>query len=579
MKGASSARPRPQREPPHPAMRLPTLTASPRLHGRLATAVNLLFWLATAAYTTGFSLISLDEYHAFLPHALDLGNMAQTFYNTVHGAPFTFQNMRAHVAMEAFGTTTRLSFHVEPIIPLLALCYLPYPHVETLLVLQTLAVASGAIPTRLLARRHLAHPLAEIAFPLAYLLDPALEAANLYEFHPVTFAAPLLLWAFAFADAEQYGRFACCAAAALGCKEELGLSVALIGLWIGLHHRRWPLAALVATLGIAWSITALKLVLPAFNHGDSAYWDRYAPPGYFGSVVTQADICRFWLHRPDLLWRTLTSAAKQSYLHRLFMPAGYLSLASPLTLLVALPGLALIMLSYEPHMTGGLAHYSAELVPTLIVAAILGTRQLTRRLAPILHRSPATLTAAASLYLLVAALTNQRANGFTPIAASFTYPAVTAHDSLLAQILSRIPPDAAVSAQDTLNAHLSDRARVYLFPDTDNGRVQYIALDATQSIGPLLRPCDLAVLVAGNSAACAGIPGHAAPTAPAPALLHSSAGPFWPPRTAFSCSAAASPDSPYTPPYHPNSSPSCALQPPHSRPAHLSPGWAPAWIS
>src|SRR5579871_3496164 len=189
---ATAARVRSMATPvPHPLARAGTLAAA------------LAFWTAVALYVVIFSALSLRQYAAYVPHALDLGDMAQAFYNTVHGHPFLFQNMRAHVNIEAFGTNTRLSFHVEPIIPFLSIIYFFHQHVETLLVMQTVAVASGAIPTRLLARRHLQHPLAELAFPLAYLLFPALEAANLYEFHPVTIAAPLLLWAFYFADGRQ----------------------------------------------------------------------------------------------------------------------------------------------------------------------------------------------------------------------------------------------------------------------------------------------------------------------------------------------------------------------------------------
>jgi uncharacterized membrane protein len=490
----------------------PMATQMPRpqelLARRLAGAI---FWLITILYAVVFSAISLRQYHAYIPHALDLGNMTQTFWNTVHGHLFKFQNMRAHVAVEAFGTSTRLSFHVEPIIPFLALLYLPYQHVETLLVLQSVALATGAIPVRMLARRHLHSALAEVAFPAAYLLYPALQAANLYEFHPVTFAAPLLLWAFAFADREQYTLFLLAGLAAIGCKEELGLDVALIGLWLAVRHRQWQFGAIVAVICVTWSFIALKMVIPHFNAADSSYWGRYVPTGYFGNrVVTQSDAIHFWLDHPSFVVDNLTSEAKLSYLHRILFPAGYLSLLNPLTLLVSLPSLALIMLSYEPHMISGVAHYSAELVPMMIVASVLGTEWLARAVAPRLRLSSAAAVALCSLYILGAGLSNQRANGFSPLASGFNYPTITAHDQLLDRVLSLIPSGASVSAQDNLNAHLSDREQIYLYPDTDGNRVQYIVLDATQPVGSVIRPCDLAVQVIGNNAACDVAAGPAA---------------------------------------------------------------------
>jgi uncharacterized membrane protein len=476
---------------PRPAQRL------------LALLVSVLFWGMTAAYAVGFSLIALRQYDAFVPHALDLGNMTQAFWNTVHGHPFKFQNMRAHVGIEAFGTDTRLSFHVEPIIPFLSIIYFFHQHVQTLLVMQTVAIATGAIPARLLVRRHLANPLAEVVFPLAYLLFPALEAANLYEFHPVAFAAPLLLWAFYFADGRRFTLFAICAFAAMGTKEEIGVLVGLIGVWIAVRHGERQLGAIIGVLGVAWTFVALKQVVPHFNLGDSSYWGRYIDPSYLkGQVITQNDVIHFWLHQPKMVLDNVTDEAKRSFLHRLLYPAGYLALFSPLTLLAAVPGLALILLSYEPHMYGGLAHYSAELVPVVIVSSILGAEWLCAGVSRLTRLPGALVVTAICLYVLVASVANQRVNGFTPMAEDYYYPPITAHDRLLDTALAMIPPGAAVSAQDNLNAHLSDREQIFLYPDRDFDKVQYVIVDATEPVASVLRPCDLTVQIQGNAEAC-----------------------------------------------------------------------------
>ncbi len=486
---------------PHPATRTLTLV------------VGILFWAATIAFAVGFSIISIRQYDAFVPHALDLGNMSQAFWNTVHGHPFKFQNQRAHVNIEAFGVDTRLAIHVEPLLPFLALFYFFYQHAQTLLVMQSVGLATGAIPARLLARRHLRHPLAELAFPVAYLLFPALEAANLYEFHPVAFAAPLLLWAFYFADGRRYTLFAICALAAMGTKEEIGLLVALTGLWIAYRHGERRLGAVIGVLGIVWTFVALKQVVPHFLQADSSYWGRYVDPLFAppGQVITQSDTIHFWLNHPGLVVDNVTDEAKLSYLHRLFYPAGYLAIFSPITLLVALPSLALIVpVSYEPHMYGGLAHYSAErLVPLVIVSSILGAEWLCGVVSRYTRLPVGWAVTICSVYVLIAALANQRVNGFTPLSEQFYYPTITAHDRLIDQALAMIPPNAAVSAEDDLNAHLSDREQIYLYPDTDSDRVQYIILDATQPTGSLLRPCDITVQVQGNSVACDIVTGPA----------------------------------------------------------------------
>ena len=73
--------------------------------------------------------------------------------------------------------------------------------------------------------------VAELVFPLAYLLFPALQAANLYEFHPVTLTAALLLWMLDFADEGRPSACVIAGVAALACKEEIGMVVALLALW------------------------------------------------------------------------------------------------------------------------------------------------------------------------------------------------------------------------------------------------------------------------------------------------------------------------------------------------------------
>src|SRR5579859_8202843 len=76
-------------------------------------AASLAFWSLVAGYVVVFCALSLRRYDAFLMHALDMGNMEQAAWHTLHGQPFQFTNMLdPKIGVEAFGTNTRLSFHV-----------------------------------------------------------------------------------------------------------------------------------------------------------------------------------------------------------------------------------------------------------------------------------------------------------------------------------------------------------------------------------------------------------------------------------------------------------------------------------
>jgi hypothetical protein len=55
---------------------------------------------------------------------------------------------------------------------------------------------------------------------------------------------------------------------------------------------------------------------------------------------------------------------------------------------------------------------------------------------------------------------------------------VTAHDRAAARVLRAIPPEAPVSATNTLGAHLSERRRIFSFPVIREAR--WVALDLTR---------------------------------------------------------------------------------------------------
>lgn len=438
-----------------------------------------------------FIYVAWLRYQTFLMHALDMGNMEQAVWNTAHGRPFHFTNLRAPMAIEASGTTTRLSFHVEPILLLVAIPYLIHAGPVNLIVIQALVVASGVFPAAWLARRHLELPLAQVAFPLAYLLAPSLQAAVLYEFHAVTLSAALLLWAFYCADSARYGLFALFGALAMGTKEEIGLVVAMMGLWIWWRHRDRAVGLGTAALAAGWSLFAVFVIMRHFHLGQaSPYCARFnfnITNGHTASpdarIVSCSGVARLWLQHPGEALSVLLTVPKLGFLHRMLVSSGYLALLSPLTLAISLPSYALILLSNDVHMYSGVGHYSAELVPLLICAGIIGTSWLARSVAPRLRVSSAAVTIMACLWLIPASVANTRANGFTPFSEGFALPRETPHDVIGRRLLSLVPPDASVAAGDFLNPHLSDRTGIYLFPDV--GDAHYAIVDVSRDAFPL----------------------------------------------------------------------------------------------
>ncbi|NBU39148.1 MAG: DUF2079 domain-containing protein, partial [Actinobacteria bacterium] len=91
-----------------------------------------------------------------------------------------------------------LGDHASLVMFLLVPLYWVVPGTETLLAVQSIVVAAGALPLYFLARKKLGSRVMAVAMVCVWLLNPALNGANLENFHPDSFLAlflPLALWA------------------------------------------------------------------------------------------------------------------------------------------------------------------------------------------------------------------------------------------------------------------------------------------------------------------------------------------------------------------------------------------------
>jgi len=445
-------------------------------------------WIFLALLVVGFaalfSWLSLERHFAFQSHAFDLGNMDQAAWNTAHGHLLRFTDMEIHGRT----LTSRLAIHVEPLLIPLSLLYWIHSGPETLLVLQPIVVALGAIPIYLLARRLLDGSSLALVFPVAFLAHPSLQNAVLDDFHTVTLSASLLAWTVYFLHTRRllwYGLFALLAAAT---KEEVSLLIAALGLWLWVRGNRKAAAVSIVT-GIGWFLVCEEIIIPHYNFtGQSPYLDRYA---YLGHGIS--GILHGILAHPARLGAVLSSSSRQAYLLFLVHPVGLLSLAGAPVLLLTAPVLAINLLSTDAHMYSGYYQYSAELVPFVVISAAHGVRWLARSGAHFRAFRSGLLPVVTCAFILVASLWDCRQWGFTPFSNGFAVPSSGAHQAIENQILDEIPPNAVVAAADEIEPHVSDRRWVYVLPTIHPRNAppaQYILLDASVPSSPVT-PVDL----------------------------------------------------------------------------------------
>ncbi len=452
----------------------PSSTAS-EIQSRFAPFVKrpplpcLLLALAILLYASYFSYLTLIRYASFEARALDMGNLDQAVWNTAHGHWF-------HLTNEP-GTINRLSLHVEPILIPISWLYWIYSGPPTLLILQAIVVALGALPLFALARFKLKNDWLALIFPAVFLINPSMQAANWLEFHPLTLAPTLLMAAFFFLVTERPGWFALFAVLAASCKEEIALLIFMIGLyaWLVLHRRK--LGLLTMALCLFWALFAVLVIQNTFAEGN-IHWSRYS---YLGATPVQKVITL--LTKPAVVLAQLRAANTLQYLVWLLLPIGFTALLAPEILLLALPSFAINLLAdFSPmHQVNELI-YAAPIVPSVMLAGVYGTARIASAIRHPETRKVRYVYPLLGGFIVSCAIFAQHQFGYLPGSGNAQHFTVTEHNRRAAAIIAQIPPAAKVSAQDRLNPHVSGRQTVYIFPRLDDADTVF--LDVTNSAWP-----------------------------------------------------------------------------------------------
>jgi uncharacterized membrane protein len=445
-----------------------------KTHKNVPTLCGLL--MIITLYMAFFIAYNLQKHAAFQTTGFDLGNYDQAMWNTLRGKPLAMTTMQ--------NISSRWALHFEPILLLLVPIYAVFSFPQTLLILQTVSIALGAVPIFLLAHRNLASDTAGLVFATVYLLFPALQAALTFDFHAVAMASTFLGFALWFLATRRYRLLAIMALLAMSCKEDIPSLVLMMGVyvWLVQRQRRWGVAIIVVSA--LWFALANFWFIPVTSPaGENIHLTRY---NRWGNSMGQV-MGNLLLH-PFATLGFMFSGDRLRYWLRATMPVAFTAFLDPLTLLMAVPIMAINTLSsYPPNYQLDRFHYSATIVPFVTVASINGLARLIKFTKPkFKHVSPDFLRNALLVMVLLVTLAYQVQFGHTPIGRYFRWPTITEHHCKADRMLAQIPPQAAVAAQNSLIPHLSRRQWIFILPKLSHQDKQadYIALDIHSSLYP-----------------------------------------------------------------------------------------------
>jgi len=430
--------------------------------------------LEIVIYTFFFSLITVLRYYSFQTYAYDLGNYNQALHTTLFDGKFLYYtaDLLANPSGSLFGV------HFSPIFLVILPLYAIYPSPVTLLVLQSFVLSLGALPLYYLTKKELGSEKWGIVFATLYLLNPALQGVNWFDFHPEAFLPALLLFAFFFFESNRISGYFASVVLALMCLEFTSVVLLFVCLYFVVKLKPWrnrnvnsrkiQMLSLTFVLSFVWLLMSLQII-HAFNSSvlpltGEVYWREIGANSLLDVPV------QVILHPTRLISAlSFDGWQKISYALILVGSVAFLPLLEPSIIICMLPWLTVAFLSnFQPFYQFG-TQYPAFIIPFVFYGAVLGIKKLKhlgnghywkgKKFRIVLA---GFFSFSILIFFFVTPLNNmpyQNSNYFT-----YGLPIVTQHDQDVLKLLQLIPQNASVLTQSNIFPLLSGRPNAYVFP-------------------------------------------------------------------------------------------------------------------
>lgn len=426
-----------------------------------------------AVYSVGLSFFALLRFYTFRTY-LDLGIFDQAFSSALRGRLFYETPDLAVIPSGSF-----LGTHFDPLVFLLLPVYALRPGPEILLVLQTPFIALGALPVYLISKELMHRETVSLSFAAIYLLNPAIQSLNLFDFHLESFLPLFLGLTYYFLTTNQWKRYFVFLTLSLITIEFASIMIIAMSIGSLVTNRRFvistfsappklltrdnlrvsiPILTIIIALGDFY-FSLLVSGLIAGTHASPSYllsgfipdFQQWVQAGLIGKMV-------FWL----ILLGNL-----------LFLP-----LKAPTRALMAAPWFFVTLITTNPvYYFVGYQYAGAFVAPYLIIAASYALRTIVR--ASQTKRLFVLLAAIVLLSVIVTPLSPWAQHNVSGIAYEDGLPILSSHDMVIYQVMKLIPSNASILTQNELFTHFSSRPNAYLYLPNNQTTVSYILADVT----------------------------------------------------------------------------------------------------
>lgn len=361
-----------------------------------------------------------------------------------------------------------LGTHVDPILVFLAPVYRLWPRAETLLVIQSFWLVSGAVPLFLLARRVFDHGWLAVGMGASLLLHPALHGPLFYDFHSLSLAGPLFLWVLHFLGTGNRRAYLVTAALLLLTREDMAILLVPVGVFAWQGGERGLSRTTIAGALLYLALVKYGLALWGQADGNFAYYYEDLvtdPDGHFGHLLLG-----LVLHPLRALEHVL-GAPRLAYMALMFGPLLFLPFVARRGRYLLAYGLAATLLASRGAMHSVHFQYTTFIYPFAFALVPFAVARLAPN--PEIPRDRQRRMVLVVGILIACSIAGMRFGALAPnpsFQSGYSQFKPWPADDLkvqyadLVRLRDKIPPDASVMASRHTGPHVSNRWEIESFP-------------------------------------------------------------------------------------------------------------------
>lgn len=427
-------------------------------------------------YGIVFSYFCVLKHDVFRSFAWDLGIFDQSLYTTVFSGRFMYYTAELYMVPSG----CYFASHFSPFLLLLVPFYMIHPGAETLLVLQSFALAAAAFPLYLLSKTALGSKKEAVVIAGLFLLYPALQGANWFDFHTPAFLPFLLFSMYYLFQAKRWRLYLISTVLALATEEHVAIVVCLMAVYFlavskpktvleSIRSRRTSqslISVVTIVIGSFWFFLA-QSVKGSFSISPQ-FLTQYKATSAFGVLGINSDplfLPIYIILNPQNAWNALVFdyPTKLFFLLVLFGPLIFLSLRSKFSLITIALLVSSILSDYLAYHTIG-AQYPLYVIPLIFIAFVISLQ----RFVASSRRSLLKIAFFASLIFIISL------SPISPLSGTFARKELVWYPSLpdsssgdiksLNNLIILIPSQSSVLTQNHIFPHVSARINAYVIP-------------------------------------------------------------------------------------------------------------------